>query len=99
MILKIAYDDDSTPLVTKLKEMIPDKFPLLKLESYHEELFTERKKAFKLKGGFSARHNPFAVLIDNDSNPVRAFYSESGDCTKEEIIKTLTNFAAYEQRS
>lgn len=95
----MAYDDDSQSLVNELGKIISDKFPLIKLEAYHEELFTERKKAFKLKGGYSARHTPFAVLIDNDSNPVMAFYSESGDCTKEEIIKTLTSFIAYEQRS
>lgn len=98
MILKLVYDDNSETLAKELKDSI-SKFPLVQMETYHEEIFKERKKAFKIKGGFSARHNPFAVLLDNNSNPVRAFYSESGDCTKEEIIKTLTNFVAYEQRS
>lgn len=94
MILKIAYDDDSTSLVTELKKIVPD-FPLLKLETYHEELFSERKKAFKLKGGYSARHTPFAILIDDNLEPVKAFYSESNECTFEEIIKALTNYVIY----
>lgn len=94
MILKVVYDDDSQILVDKLKSILPN-YPLIELESYHEGLFKERKNAFKLKGGFSARHTPFAVLIDNDAAPVMAFYSEANTCTIEEIMKALNNPVVY----
>ena len=70
------------------------KYPLVELQTYHEGLFKERKNAFKLKGGFSARHTPFAVLIDNAA-PVMAFYSEANTCTIEEIMKALNNPVVY----
>lgn len=92
MILKVAYDDNSQYLVDELKKVL-SKYPLVELQTYHEGLFKERKNAFKLKGGFSARHTPFAVLIDN--YPVMAFYSEANTCTIEEIMKALNNPVVY----
>ena len=94
MTLKVAYNDDSQSLIDKLKELIP-KYPLVKLETYHEGLFKERKKSFKVRGAYSARHTPFAVLIDNDSNPVRAFYSEANECVLDNIINVLNNVTGY----
>lgn len=96
MTLKVAYNDNSTSLVKKLEEVIPSKYAFVKLEAYQEELFKERKKAFKLKGGFSARKSPFAVLTDEDNKVVKAFYSESEDCNYENIINTLNEFIPYE---
>lgn len=94
MILKVIYDDDSQALVDRLEDILPN-YPLVELETYHEGLFKERKKAFKIKGGFSARHTPFAVLINNDSEPITAFYSEAGTCTIDVIIKALNSFIVY----
>ena len=94
MILKVAYDDNSQYLVDELKKVL-SKYPLVELQTYHEGLFKERKNAFKLKGGFSARHTPFAVLIDNDAAPVMAFYGEANTCTIEEIMKALNNPVVY----
>lgn len=93
MILKVVYDDNSQILVDKLKSVLPN-YPLIELESYNEGLFKEKKKAFKIKGGFSARHTPFAVLINN-SEPVMAFYSEANTCTIDEILKTLNNYTVH----
>ena len=92
MILKVAYDDNSQHLVDELKKVL-SKYPLVELQTYHEGLFKERKNAFKLKGG--ARHTPFAVLINNDSEPVMAFYSEANTCTIDKILKTLNNYTVY----
>ena len=92
MILKVAYDDNSQHLVDELKKVL---YPLVELQTYHEGLFKERKNAFKLKRGFSARHTPFAVLIDNDAALVMAFYSEANTCTIEEIMKALNNPVVY----
>lgn len=94
MILKVVYDDDSQALVDRLEDILPN-YPLVELETYHEGLFKERKKAFKIKGGFSARRTPFAVLINNDSEPITAFYSEAGTCTIDVIIKALNSFIVY----
>lgn len=95
--LKIAYDDSSEELIKKLREIIPDKYVLVKMETYHEGLFKERKKAFKLKGGFSARKSPFAVLIDENNKIVKAFYSESNECSYENIIKALDEYIIYKE--
>ena len=97
MILKVVYDNNSQTLVDELKSVLLN-YPFIKLESYHEGLFKERKKAFKLKGGFSARRTPFAVLVNNDSEPVIAFYSEANTCTIDEILKALNNYAVYDKK-
>ena len=96
--LKIAYDDSSENLVRELETLIPSKHPLIKLEAYHENLFKERKKAFKLKGGYSARHCPFAVLLDDDGKVVSAFYSESKECTLDNVLKVLNNYVTYDKK-
>lgn len=97
--LKIAYNDNSEDLVKKLEDIIPSKYSLVKLESFHENLFKERKKAFKLKGGYSARQCPFAVLYNEEGEVISIFYSESNDCTLDKIEKVLNNFVAYGQNS
>lgn len=97
--LKIAYNDNSEDLVKELEKLIPSKYPSVNLESFHENLFKERKKAFKLKGGYSARKSPFAILADVDNNPISVFYSESNDCTLNKIEEVLNNFVVYGQNS
>lgn len=94
MILKVAYDYSSEKLITELKEVL-EKFPLVNLETYHENLFKERKKAFSLKNEWGTRKAPFAILIDNDQNPVIAFYSEQGNCTSTKISEALHNWIVY----
>lgn len=95
--LKVAYNDNSEKLIKKLEEIIPTKYAFVELETYHEELFKERKKAFKLKGGYSARKSPFAVLLNTDNVVIKVFYSESNDCTYEKIINTLNGYVPYEE--
>lgn len=95
MILKVVYNDDSQSLVNDLKKVLPD-YPFVNMETYHEDLFKERKKAFKVKGAYSARYAPFAVLLDNDSKAVSAFYSEANTCTLDTIIQNLNNYIPYE---
>ncbi len=97
MILKVVYDDDSQSLVNNLKKVLPN-YPLVDMETYHEGLFKERKKAFKVKGAYSARHTPFAVLLDNDSKAIIAFYSEANTCTLDFIINSLNSYIVYDQK-
>lgn len=98
MILKVAYDDNSENLITKLKEFLVD-YPLINLEAYHENLFKERKKAFAIKSEWGTRKSPFAILIDNDHTPVVAFYSEEGNCTADKIIEALNKWIVYEKKN
>lgn len=94
MILKIAYNDASIPMVDKLKEVIPEKFPLVELECYQEETFRTRKKALSLKSQWGTFLAPFAILIDGD-NPIKAFYTEEDECTFDKIIEALTSIIVY----
>lgn len=94
MILKVAYDDNSENLITKLKEFLVD-YPLINLEAYHENLFKERKKAFAIKSEWGTRKSPFAIFIDDNHTPVVAFYSEEDNCTADKIIETLNKWIVY----
>ena len=83
--LTVAIDDNSQNFLHELTEVIKTEYPEVELNSFHEGLFKERKKAFTLKGGYSARKTPFAVLFDVDRNPLKAFYTEVAECTVENI--------------
>lgn len=93
--LKIAYNDDSENLVKRLQEEISNKYPYVTLESFHENIFKERKKAFKLKGSYSARISPFAILIDDNNKVIKAFYSEVMECTYFDIMRSLNSLIIY----
>ena len=87
MVLKVAYNDDSSKFVEELIENIKG-YPLIKLETYHEQLFKERKKAFAIKNEWGTRECPFAILIDN-KEPIKAFYNEQNNCNLDTIINFL----------
>ena len=54
-----------------------------------------QKEAFKLKGSWGARMDPFAIVFDGDK-AIKAFYSETG----ENIIESLLTFLnSYEDTS
>jgi len=93
--LKVAYDNNTINLVINLKNIISSKYPLVNVEAYNENIFKERKKAFKLKNSYSARQCPFAVLLDADKKVVSAFYSESQDCNLDNIFEVLNNYKLY----
>lgn len=95
MELHIAYKNEE--LVNQLKHELKQ-FPLIELVSYSTDVYPERKKAFKLKGGFGARKDPFGVLFDTEHKPIIAFYSETNDCTCEKIIAALKNFIVYDKK-
>lgn len=94
MIIKLAYNDNSLSLVEGLREALKD-YPLVELESYHEDLLKERKKAFGLKTEWGTRQSPFAILLDDEKKPVVAFYNERNDCTLDKILESLQNFIVY----
>lgn len=98
MILKVAYNNDCQQLVDNLTKVLSE-YSSVQLQTFNEDLFKERKKAFKLKGGFSAREVPFAALIDDNKVPVVAFYNEANTCTIENILNTLNKFVVYNKDS
>lgn len=51
-----------------------------------------RKEAFALKGHWGARMTPFALCM-NGEQPVKAFYSETG----EDVIKSLIDYLNGEE--
>lgn len=93
--IKAAYDDFSETFFNNLKKLIESEYALIEVTGFHENILKERKKAFKLKGGFSARKNPFVVFFDCDNIPVKAFYSEANECTIDNIKKVLDSFIIY----
>lgn len=49
-----------------------------------------QKEAFKLKGSWGARLDPFAITFDGDK-AVKAFYSETGENVIESLITFLNS--------
>lgn len=50
----------------------------------------DRSAAFKLKGSFGAKENPFAVVFDKDK-PIKAFYTEADKNVIQSLINYLRN--------
>ena len=98
MTLKVAYDDHSENFFIDLKALITYKYPLIETEGFHENLLKERKKAFQLKGGFSARKSPFLVLFDVEGTPIKAFYTEANECSLDNIEKVLDSYIPYKNK-
>lgn len=94
MNLKFAYNDNSEILFRQVRDSIAEKYPLIIVEGFHENFMKERKKAFGLKGSFSARLSPFAALYDSENNPVKAFYSEVNECTLDNIVSILDSIVS-----
>lgn len=83
--LSIAYNNDSKEFFQAISELLKNDYPQVALSGYNESAFKSRNKAFKLKGGWSARKTPFALITDEEGNPLKAFYSEVEECTIDNI--------------
>lgn len=90
--LTTVYDENSENYFNSLKDLVKRKYPLVELIGFHENTLKGRKKAFQTKGSFGARQTPFAIMVDLDKNPIKAFYSEANECTVDNIEKTLDSF-------
>lgn len=87
LILYVCYNDKSK----ELPQQIQDKYPELKVISYDENHYAEKKKAYKIKGGYSARMTPFMLLLGEDKSYKKAFYSEDNSCTLANLEQWLTS--------
>jgi hypothetical protein len=88
----VAYDENSEEFFKQLSDLISQNYPKVKLVGYHENKLKERKKAFGVKGGYGARLTPFTVVLDHESKPLKAFYSEVNECTLDNIINNLNKY-------
>jgi len=79
MILKICYND------SKFFESVKSICNNIKVEGYDETNYKEKKKAYKIKGSYSARMTPFMLLLDDDEKYIKAFYSEAKECTLDNL--------------
>lgn len=87
MTLELAFNEES--FRSKVALLVTD-YPNLEFHAYDETHYKEKKKAYKLKGGYSARKTPFALF--KDDKHVVPFYSESGDCTIDKIKEILNRY-------
>lgn len=90
MTLELAFNNNCLDFKNKL-DIIVKEFPLIIYNAYNESYYKDKNKAYKLKGGFSARLAPFAVFKD-DKHTI-PFYSESGDCNLSNIKEILNRYA------
>lgn len=86
MILHICYNDSCHTFPDKIKEICPEQ---ITVETYDENNYHEKKKAYKIKGGYSARKTPFMLLTEDDKSYVKAFYSEDNGCSVDNLLKFL----------
>lgn len=89
LTLSVAYNESSFKFFESLQEVINDRYPNVILVGYCEDFHKEKRNAFMLKGGFSAKLLPFAALRDIESKPIKAFYTEASECTIDNITKFL----------
>lgn len=88
LTLKIAFDEGSEDFFNKVYEMLEY---AVRFEVYNQDDYRFKKKAFKLKAACGAKMVPFAGLYD-DKTLVSAFYSESGECTPENITAKVLEY-------
>ena len=81
MILNICFNDNCSQFPTKIENFCLENYPEIKIEKYNENDYHEKKKAFRIKGGYSARMTPFMLLLTDDKKYIKAFYSEDKGCT------------------
>ena len=97
--LNIVYNDLSESWVADLQNIIKNKYFNVSFNTFHENKLKERKKAFQIKGSWSAKQTPFATLIDAENNPIKIFYSEAEECTLDNILYYLDSFIFYKNQN
>lgn len=84
MNITVVYNDDNT-----IKRLEDTNFKVSPLFTFIDDRTYEgRKKAFKVKSSLAARLSPFAVIYNEDNEPIKAFYTEASD----DIITDLINY-------
>lgn len=97
MILNICYNDKCVDFLKEITNLCLEEFPDIKILQYDENHYKDKKKAYKIKGGYSARMTPFMLLTNNEKKYIKAFYSEDKGCTLDNLKQFLNNY--YESTS
>lgn len=87
LVLHICYNDNCKDLVNQIQEKYPD----LKIHSYNENHYAEKRRSYRIKGGYSARMTPFMLLLGDDKSYKKAFYSEDNKCNLENLEQCLNS--------
>lgn len=85
MTLTVCYNDNCKKFVEQLNQVIPQISSEIEIITYNEDDYKERKKSYKVKGGYSARMNPFVLILGDEKQYLKAFYSEDKGCTVDNI--------------
>ena len=94
LILSVTYTEALENWKDAISNLLSSKYPNVEVNFFHEGKLKERRKAFMLKGGYSAKKSPFAVIFDVDKNPLKAFYSEVNECTLDNIVSILDSIVS-----
>jgi hypothetical protein len=73
MTANVIYDNDKD---RKLLELTPNKFPIF-INFIDFNSINGRKEAYRIKGKWAARANPFVEVLDDEDKVLRCFYSEN----------------------
>lgn len=90
MTIKVIYTDLDIKFKDTLLNYIKTKFPELKVEMYNESYYKDKKKAITTKASCGAKLSPFTAVYEN-GNIIKAFYSETKDCTFDNIKNYLND--------
>lgn len=66
-----------------------ENYPKVQIETYDEDHFKDKKKAIMIKASCGTRLAPFTAVYDANKELIKAFYSEVGECTIENILNFL----------
>lgn len=91
----VAYNDEFESFHQELTTHIQEGYPTVELLCYNTDILKERKKAFGVKGSYAAKVDPFAVVLDREGKPQKAFYSEVKECTVDNIATFLDSFLKH----
>lgn len=100
MILHICYNDDCLNFLVDIQAICAfhalDGGSDIDIKDYNESHYKEKKKAYRIKGGYSARKTPFMLLTTDGGEFIKAFYSEDDGCTSDKFKNFITK---YESKS
>lgn len=91
MTVKIVYNEDCQPLQNRITAHLWQNFPKIQVETYDESHYKDKKKAIMIKASCGTRLVPFVAIYDDNKELIKAFYSETGDCTFDNIINYLND--------
>lgn len=87
MTIKVVVNDSCINLKDELLPLLEGKFSDMDVEVYNEDFYKDRKKAIMVKASCGTKLVPFVAIYDKELR--KAFYSEVGECTVNNILKYL----------